>query len=49
MSDDDHAAVREDMTSTAPGLDLTGEFTEEGRGWSELDDDGTVVHRSTRP
>jgi Fic family protein len=49
MSDDDHGAVREDMTSAAPGLDLTGEFTEEGRSWSELDDDGTVVHRNTGP
>ncbi len=31
------------------GIDLTGEFMEADRSWSELDDDGMVVHRNTRP
>ncbi len=27
------------MNDASPGLDLTGEFIEAGRNWSELDDD----------
>lgn len=52
LTDYDQAVVRatwaESMNETAAGLDLTGEFVEHGREWSELDDDGNVVHRNSR-
>jgi hypothetical protein len=51
LGDYDQAVVRvawaDAMDDAATGLDLTGEFAEAGRSWSELDDDDTVVHRNT--
>lgn len=40
------AAWADAMNEGAAGIDLTGEFTEAGRSWSELDDDGNVVQRN---
>ncbi len=45
-SDDELAAFRAELDRVAPGIDLTGEFIEAGRSWSELDDDGSVVRRN---
>ncbi|MBA2376606.1 MAG: hypothetical protein H0V75_10850 [Rubrobacter sp.] len=46
---DDQASVRAGLSKAASGIDLTGEFMEAGRSWSEFDDDGMVVHRNTGP
>lgn len=50
LGDYDQAVVRvawaDAMDDAAVGLDLTAEFTHASRSWSELDDDGTVVHRN---
>jgi hypothetical protein len=43
---DELALLRAELNRVAPGLDLTGEFMEAGRSWSELDDDGSIVHRN---
>lgn len=49
VSDYDQAVVRaawaESMHDAAAGLDLTGEFADQGRSWSELAENGEVVHR----
>ena len=34
----------ERMDALRRGLDLATEFTDQGRGWVELDDEGKVVH-----
>ena len=50
LADYDQAVVRatwaEAMNDVAAGMDLSGEFAEQGRRWSELDEDGKVVHRN---
>lgn len=47
----EQAAVRlvwsDRMAETRAALDLAAEFTDEGRTWVELDDDGNVIERST--
>jgi hypothetical protein len=36
-----------EMSNAGLGIDLSGEFMEAGRSWSEFDDDGMVVRRNT--
>src|SRR5690606_38191371 len=51
LHDYDQAVVRatwaEAMNDVAAGTDLPGEFTALGRSWSELDEDGNVVHNDS--
>jgi len=50
LGDYDQAVVRVSWADTlkgaASGLDLTGELTEAGRSWSEVDNRGNVVQRN---
>jgi hypothetical protein len=51
LADPEQAVVRtawdERIDAARKGLDLEGEFRAAGESWSEVDDDGVVVIRST--
>jgi hypothetical protein len=53
LGPEDQAVVRvewsERLEERRRALDLAAEFTAAGRSWVELDDDGRVVERSSKP